>query len=629
VTTTISPGAPGQLDIIVPYSGDLGVSLVFSTGSAYDVGTASIVVYKRGTTQVAAGGPTVAQPTTGTVTLSATPAVLTALAQNGPLAYTLFGVKAGITSELLSGVFSLRDPSDTSYTPTSGTQTVTVNTGAQTVNVAVTVAANTASAVTVTDAGGYYTTTPKTVETVLQDAGLTRTRNLIQPVLLTQVQVMASPPSIGALALSSAIASSVTYSTSSGANNNINTAFFTTSLGSTWTKLGDTNPNFLYVTQQSPTVGTGSTYGRFEFDYYGTAFEINGKGSGGKVRIWVDGALVSTTPTTFTSDGNVYFLPVTFGSVGHRRITIDHYNFAFGGITIGPNDSITPVDKKRPKVLLIGDSFVEGTGASNCDGFPAILGSSLGWDVWAAAQGGSGYSNPGPYTGKYSTRIPFYSALDFDIIITSGGINDANSTYISSLAADAAALFATIKTTWPTAVWICTSPLVNKGVEGWASQYHTARTTLQSAATTAGFYFVDLMSMPIVGSTATAGTLASGASGGATTISSSVRVPNRTTIEIGTGLSTVERRIITNTSGAGPYTLTVAALTNAHNSGEVVTQVGNCLWTGTGRVGATTGSGNCDIFVASDNTHPTQAGHLAIGRTMAALLATALNPLGT
>lgn len=58
----------------------------------------------------------------------------------------------------------------------------------------------------------------------------------------------------------------------------------------------------------------------------------------------------------------------------------------------------------------------------------------------------------------------------------------------------------------------------------------------------------------------------------------------------------------------------VYALANSHASGDVVTQVGNSLWSRVGRVGATTGSGNCDLLVSSDGTHPSPAGHAAIGR---------------
>lgn len=40
--------------------------------------------------------------------------------------------------------------------------------------------------------------------------------------------------------------------------------------------------------------------------------------------------------------------------------------------------------------------------------------------------------------------------------------------------------------------------------------------------------------------------------------------------------------------------------------------------TGTGRVGATTGSGNADIFIGSDAVHPTDAGHKHVANLMAA-----------
>ena len=42
------------------------------------------------------------------------------------------------------------------------------------------------------------------------------------------------------------------------------------------------------------------------------------------------------------------------------------------------------------------------------------------------------------------------------------------------------------------------------------------------------------------------------------------------------------------------------------------------LWSGSGRVGALTGTGNSDIMMGSDNAHPTQAGHDMIAQAWAA-----------
>lgn len=60
-------------------------------------------------------------------------------------------------------------------------------------------------------------------------------------------------------------------------------------------------------------------------------------------------------------------------------------------------------------------------------------------------------------------------------------------------------------------------------------------------------------------------TLSAAASAGATTISTAASIPAGNTILIGG-----EVRTVTNVSGAGPYTLTVAALSAAHASGETV-----------------------------------------------------------
>jgi hypothetical protein len=44
-------------------------------------------------------------------------------------------------------------------------------------------------------------------------------------------------------------------------------------------------------------------------------------------------------------------------------------------------------------------------------------------------------------------------------------------------------------------------------------------------------------------------------------------------------------------------------------NGTIVTNDGSSWITGTGRVGATTTTGNSSVMTSSDNTHPTQIGH--------------------
>lgn len=58
----------------------------------------------------------------------------------------------------------------------------------------------------------------------------------------------------------------------------------------------------------------------------------------------------------------------------------------------------------------------------------------------------------------------------------------------------------------------------------------------------------------------------------------------------------------------------------AHSAGEPMVMKGPSYLTGQGRVGATTGFGNADLFVGADNVHPTSDGQRAIARVQATLL---------
>ena len=131
--------------------------------------------------------------------------------------------------------------------------------------------------------------------------------------------------------------------------------------------------------------------------------------------------------------------------------------------------------------------------------------------------------------------------------------------------------------------------------------------------------FVDLFEMPL-GQTVATTTLSASTIATATTFNTAAPIPIGTTVELGTGTANVERRVTTNISGSGPFTHTVVALTNAHSSGDTVTTVGRSLITGTGKVGATTGVGNADLYISADGTHPTNAGHLAIASALANLI---------
>ena len=444
-------------------------------------------------------------------------------------------------------------------------------------------------------------------------------RRIPAPSRINYPKVMSSPPAVGALAAATAIASPKYWRANPliASSNALNLSFFGTPTPGAWSVLGATYPNYLYMIPQPPTTGGGSSVTRIEFLFDGTTLELLHKGTIGYQRMWVDGELVDATPWTIPNDGQVYFRPITFATRAVRHIAIDAYNIAFGGVVTGPADSIVNAGKQKPRCLIIGDSFCDTTGSSyKVDGYGVQFGAAMGWDCVLAAQGGSGYVAAGSYTGKYSTRVAFYAAEKFDVIIVQGSVNDVGAGPSATVGTEAASLFATLQTTFPGVPIIATSPMYHKGVHAWSSYLLTVRDAIRTAAAAAGIYFVDLLEMPLL-QTPAATTLASSASASATSISTNLPYAINSTIEIGTGTANVERRVVDACSGAGPYTITVKALTNAHSSGDVVKQVGACLWTGSGYIGATTGYGNCDLIVSSDGVHPSSAGHELIAKSLA------------
>ena len=444
---------------------------------------------------------------------------------------------------------------------------------------------------------------------------------------LTDLQtpkVMATPPTLGAAVTATAIVSPQIRAVSTSATGaELDTTFFSTPVGGAWVKAGTSNPLYRYAVTPASTTGYGSSRQTIEFVVDCLAFEIMYGGFATSYRIWVDGELVSATPITVPNDTLAYWKPITFGSRGVRHIVIEtDQGMKFGGVTIGPNDTVMPSAVRRPKCLLIGDSFSGATGASvSLLGYAWDLANRLGWDVWTQSQGGSSYTNVGSSSGNFISRIAAHAAIPFDIVMFEGGVTDRYTQ--STIQADAEATFALAKTTWPKALVIATSPLINRGVEGWnAFLYMTLLSKVKAAATNQNVMFVNLMEMPFAGNTALSGTFTSTHTGGGATLLSSKAFAVGATIEMSPGLSNAERRIVTACSGAAsPYTLTISASWNTHTSGESITQVGNCLWTGVGRVGTTTGVGNCDLYVCSDDLHPSDAGHAAIGSALAHAIA--------
>lgn len=278
-----------------------------------------------------------------------------------------------------------------------------------------------------------------------------------------------------------------------------------------------------------------------------------------KFRLWVNGQ-----PATVTaqlpggSNGNVVLILVNFGSTAMRHIVIEGHALYFGGVRIGPNDSLSPsLLPPSPRAMVYGDSYTEGTGAgASFLGYPQTLGHLTGWhDLWNSGVGGTGYLNDAGGGGKTTFRgrvADDLVAYAPDVVIVAGGINDYVGHTAADIGTEAGLLFAAIRSGVPGVTLIVLGPWDNAGTVPTANFVQT-RDALRVAA------------------------LANGAS-----------------------------LFIDNIGGPYPW------------SGNVNNYTGQGWITGTGHVGATTGSGNADLYIASDAVHPSQAGHDYLAHRLAA-----------
>ena len=266
------------------------------------------------------------------------------------------------------------------------------------------------------------------------------------------------------------------------------------------------------------------------------------------------------------------FVRIDFGSAASRRLSL--YARSSQGpcaIAVAGNDEVRPWDRSAEASMAgMADSY---------GGHAGVLWSSGGplWEAAAllgiphldiSAVGGTGYApNSAPGSGNsgdaFAARLATTTAGVPDLFITTGGINDNNSLALFPYAtADAARL----------------------GFEAAARNYFTAlRAALPQSLLVASGPWAPRENIPIDAvavskAEAIAGALA--AAGGPWIFLDNLRGGWRCS----SGASA---------PGTGPWQ------------------------TGTGRVGATTGVGNGDVFVDRDGTHPTVAGVQHLGLRIA------------
>lgn len=355
----------------------------------------------------------------------------------------------------------------------------------------------------------------------------------------------------------------------------------------------------------------------------GQYLEIHVKGNGGTALVKIDDEYVSLTPQTLTNDGSLYYWYFNLGSRALRRIDLIGYSLRFGGVYTQQTDTIYPAPRRGPKTIIMGDSFVEGTGSTQPKTLVWEFAESLGWDdVWASGIGGSGYL-AGPATNpNFRDRVQAdVIAHSPDLVMIAGGINDSTLYTLAQIQAEATLLYGTIKSGLPSAEVVVVAPFWTGGPATMSTSIISARDGVRAAAQGFGLAYLDPWELPTNG-TSDSTTLSSSAIQTATSLSTVAVLAVRQTYAFADGTRFQVKAI----AGSGPYTITIDApgLQVAQSAGATITKVGNTLLTGNGKVGAVQGYGNADLNVSTDGTHPSDAGHVAIGQCLASLYVDAI-----
>lgn len=308
-----------------------------------------------------------------------------------------------------------------------------------------------------------------------------------------------------------------------------------------------------------------------EFMHYGESLEwvTKGRGTAFAYRFRVNGDFVSESPAAGpANNGGQYFVPLAFPSAAHRHIRIDMGGAFFGGIHIGPLDTIYAVSHPAPtRVIVLSDSYAEGnanlSGTGGLCGFVPKLGDLMGWDdIWASGSGGTGYLNPGG-----QSRVTYRTRLANDVIhwepsvvIVGGGANDytynpgSGIVTPAAIGEEAALVCAAIRESLPSTTLIVVGPWWWTGAP--TEAVIAVRDAIRSAVAPYVHLWVDVI------------------------------------------------------GGAYPYSGT---LSDYANTG---------FFTGVGHVGAEVGFGTADIFIGPDGVHPTVDGYANIAHRIAAQLGT-------
>lgn len=252
-----------------------------------------------------------------------------------------------------------------------------------------------------------------------------------------------------------------------------------------------------------------------EFDFTGTILrlaELATTGGAISYQMYVDGEAISATPTNTAAvtATSIRYHTYTWATLRKRRIRFSFpANFALVAFASGDtHHSFNSVPKPRFSAFVLGDSWVEGAGASTTlTTFPQVIKLLTGWEVYSGGQGGTGYGTK-PADGSTTNSVPFGAPQRIraiaesqpDLVIFAGTSNNdaTNGTDLQTYAAQA---FADAKTAAPNATIIAVGPQNTTNTPSGARL--AARDAIKAAADAAGIPFIDPLALNWITGTGT------------------------------------------------------------------------------------------------------------------------------
>lgn len=303
--------------------------------------------------------------------------------------------------------------------------------------------------------------------------------------------VMSSPPTVTQAATATALLTQTVASTVGRWSANLNP---TPTVAGTVEPRGGTAPNGGVYTQPRATM--------LAFDTDAESFDFIVKATSTlRYRLWVNEQAATTGLVALPSATNAKaYVNVDFGSASPgnlRRIILEVEDLtnpvSVYGLGIKPIRTLVYPGISSPRVLIVGDSYAQGTGATfESYGYARTMGRLMGWaDTWLMAMGGTGLVKDADPTwvGRYSTRLaPDVIPADPDLVIIQGSINDDADA--ATVGAALTSYVTTLRASLPEVPIVVFSPLY---IGAPFASSLTTNTNMKAAAAALDLPYVDLM----------------------------------------------------------------------------------------------------------------------------------------